>query len=105
MTRNARTQRRCNDCMHCDRNSVPELWRCNAPQNRTPPILAYCSTQRSANRFNAWLIGTCGRNGRWFMPRNGGSKGGGDAGANAASLGTKKRFPGLLSLLFAWLGH
>ena len=68
----------CKDCKWC---SEEDNWYyCNHPKNlkkitslvtgktKTTQTIAFCSTQRSGS---SWWCGTCGKQGRWFEPKEG----------------------------------
>jgi hypothetical protein len=68
----------CEDCIFSFKG--PYSWKCHAPQNMEvltrltkEPIPQWrfesCETQRRANWFDALVSGFCGKQGRWFKPK------------------------------------
>jgi len=63
-------------CKDCKWSSTPNTTfsNCNNPKNIMVDIVTgsqkrkwdYCSTQRLHNRFDSWLVGECGKIGRWW---------------------------------------
>ena len=55
--------------------------KCKAPQNvtaaskltgfRDEPTWIYCTTQRQGGFLMSLMMGSCGKSGRWFAPRDG----------------------------------
>jgi hypothetical protein len=68
----------CTDCQHCGGGG--EFAKCYAPQGMdSGAVLAgirgqpnqwkYCSIHRGMNLFTCRILGSCGREGRWFAPK------------------------------------
>lgn len=69
----------CKDCKHCEGSDTGnyEFAFCNAPKNcRVDPVTGsairrwtFASTHRHGSWFEAYLVGACGIQGRWFQKK------------------------------------
>ena len=80
----------CVDCRHCVLDKNPRFHECHAPQNAEGRVLPcgvmgtalavddcwrwnFCSTHRDDGWWTSHNLGTCGKRGRWWEPKEAGN--------------------------------